>query len=80
MFNVRHFTGGGVETAMAAQAYEVVDTGPNVSVRVWATVMKDGDPIGEWSGVRGTGSNPGEAMVLITNRFGVPLETVYLLA
>ena len=80
MFNVRKFAGDGAEEAtMGAQAYEVVDTGPNVSIRVWDTIMKDRAPIGQWGGARRSGSNPGESVVLISNKFGHPLETIYFL-
>ena len=80
MFNVRYFAPDGTETPMTAQSYEVVTKKTKVTVRVWDTIMKDErEPIGQWSGTRRDGSAPGDALVLITNRFGTPLETVYLL-
>ncbi|KAA9020741.1 hypothetical protein [Sphingobium limneticum] len=79
MFNVRYFAPDGTETPMAAQSYEVIKKKTKVTVRVWDTIMKDDRaPIAEWTGTERDGSAPGDAVVLIANRFGTPLETVYM--
>lgn len=79
MYGVKHVDGAGAETLLAAQGYEVKDAGGIVTVRIWNTIM-DHDPAAAWSGARRPGPSADVSAVLISNRFGTPLETVYFSA
>ena len=77
MFNVRYFAPNGNETSLSAVSYEISPA--RDSVKVWSSFDKSLPPAAQWSGTPRDGTSPGDAMVLISNKFASPLETIYLL-